>query len=96
MESLLRSQPGVIEADASFLSGTAVVVYDPGRTGPKAIMEAVSAKTFYRVRPLAPGEAFVPPARTPWRLYAGVGLVMMLSGGIGFAIWRRRKQRRRP
>lgn len=93
MESLLSSQPGVIEADASFLSGSAVVVYDPERTTPGAIVEAVNARTLYRARLPVPGEAVVPAARTPWGLYAGAALVVMVSGGIGFAIWRRRSQR---
>lgn len=89
MESLLSSQPGVIEADASFLSGSAVVVYDPDRIGPRAIVEAVNTRTFYRARPLAPGET--PPSLASGRwVWYGAALVLIMAGAAGVIAWRRR------
>lgn len=56
VERLLKAQPGVQEADADFRTGTAVVVYDPARTKPETLTEAINSKTFYRARVVAPGE----------------------------------------
>lgn len=91
VESLLRSQPGVLEADASFLTGTAVVVYDSGTTGPPALVEAINARTLYRARPLAAGESFAEPGRVPWWLY-GLGLMVVVGGAAGVVVWQRRRR----
>lgn len=56
VESILRAQPGVLEADADFRTGRAVVVYDPARITPQEIAEAVSKKSFYRAWIIAPGQ----------------------------------------
>ncbi|MBI2462343.1 MAG: heavy-metal-associated domain-containing protein [Candidatus Rokubacteria bacterium] len=65
VESVLRSQPGVLEARASFRTGRATVLYDPERVTPEEIAEAINTRTFYRARILGPGEgaAARPPAR---------------------------------
>lgn len=56
VESVLRAQPGVLEADADFRTGRAVVIYDPERTDPGTIADAVNKRTFYRAQPLDPRE----------------------------------------
>lgn len=56
VESILRGQPGVLEADADFRTGRAVVVYDPARVTPQEIADAVNKRSFYRARVLGPGE----------------------------------------
>lgn len=93
VERVLGSQPGVLEADASFLTGTAVVVYDPTKNDPQRIVAALSTRTFYRARPVAAGEAFAPPARgSGWTVWAGLGVAALLAGGVGLAVWRRRQR----
>lgn len=63
--SVLRSQPGVLEADASFRTGRAVVLYDPEKVTPEEIAEAINTRTFYRARVLGSGEGAQarPPAQ---------------------------------
>lgn len=56
VESVLRAQPGVVEADADFRTGRAIVIYDPERTDPKTIADSVNKRSFYRARPLEPSE----------------------------------------
>lgn len=65
VERILRAQPGVIEADASFRTGRAVVVYDPKQISPAELMDAVNKRSFYRARLLEPGEGSATPKRTP-------------------------------
>jgi len=65
VERILRAQPGVIEADADFRTGRAVVVYDSKRISPEELIDAVNKRTFYRARLLGPGEGSATPERTP-------------------------------
>lgn len=56
VESILRAHPGVIEADADFRARRAIVIYDPARTDPGTIADAINNRSFYRARPVEPGE----------------------------------------
>lgn len=56
VELILRAHPGVIEADADFRTGRAVVVYDPKRVKPEELIDAVNKRTFYRARLLEQGD----------------------------------------
>jgi copper chaperone CopZ len=95
VESVLGGQAGVLEAEASFLSGTAVVVYDPARIDPEAIVAAVNSKTLYRARLVGADEPWVPPgtvagaASVGWPLWAVVVLLVALAV-VGLTAWRRR------
>lgn len=65
VERILRAQPGVIEADANFRTGRAVVVYDPERISPAELMDAVNKRSFYRARLPEPGEGSATRKRIP-------------------------------
>jgi copper chaperone CopZ len=93
VESVLRSQAGVREAEASFLTGTALVVYDPTRTDPATIVAALHSKTLYRVRAVTADDPWVSPgtgvAGTVWLFWAAVVLLVTVAS-LGLAVWRRR------
>jgi copper chaperone CopZ len=56
VESILSSQPGVLEADADFRTRRAIVVYDPAETDPDTLADAINKRSFYRARPVEPSE----------------------------------------
>ncbi|MFQ6057646.1 MAG: cation transporter [Anaerolineae bacterium] len=48
MESVLGRLDGVVSADANFVTGKAVVEYDPARVTPTQMVEAVNSGSFFR------------------------------------------------
>lgn len=44
----MQKQDGVLAADASFIKGQAVITYDPDKTSPEALVQALNSKTLYR------------------------------------------------
>jgi len=44
----LKRSEGVISANASSIKGTAVVVFDPEKTSPQALVAVINTGTFYR------------------------------------------------
>jgi len=57
VESVLKGTDGVVSADASFISGQAVVTYDSDRTSPEALVAAINSEAFYRASLPGPGDA---------------------------------------
>lgn len=49
----MQKTEGVLAADASFIKGQAVITYDPEKTSPQALVQALNSKTLYRASLLA-------------------------------------------
>lgn len=59
---MLEGTDGVISADASFITGQAVVTYDSEATSPEALVAAINTRTFYRAWLPSPDDERVEPA----------------------------------
>lgn len=44
----MQKREGVVEVDASFIKGQAVITYDPEKTSPPALVQAINSQTLYR------------------------------------------------
>ncbi len=44
----MQKTDGVVETDASFIKGQAVITYDPEKTSPPALVKAINSQTLYR------------------------------------------------
>ena len=58
----MQKMEGVVETDASFITGQASVTYDPEKTSPPVLVLAINSKTLYRASMLA-GKNFGAGAR---------------------------------
>jgi copper chaperone CopZ len=87
VESVLGSLDGVVDAEADFVDGTAVVTYDPDRVVPEQTVEAINARTFFRASLPDTDEVTSRPNLLPF-VAGGVLILLASVGAWRVVVWR--------
>lgn len=94
----MQKVEGVLTADASFIKGQAVITYDPEKTSPQALVQALNTQTLYRASVVAGNEPLSPPEKQTEGSGAPLPYLLVSSPfilGIGLFVYRRHRRARR-
>ena len=94
----MQKVEGVLTADASFIRGQAIVTYDPQRTSPQVLVQALNTQTLYRASVMLGIEPISPPENQTEA--GGTSLPYFLVSspfilGIGLFVYRRHQRARK-